>query len=911
MIIENIHANSNQPMTLKEAPLNRLTQLSRHGARLLNARPALRDLEHRLDQPFTREEMRAWLTEPIADEVALKTRLRQLKDSVWVVTVARDLAGLATLKEVTGAFSNLAELSIQTAQDFYTRELATRHGQPANPDGSPMQLVVIGMGKLGGSELNVSSDIDLIYLYPEDGETKALPLTPLPRGERENIVPISYHEFFVRLARKLSAAISENTADGYVFRVDLRLRPWGDSGPLAMSYAMLEDYLTLHGRPWERYAWIKGRALTGARHTELDSIVRPFIYRKYLDFGAYQSLRDLHAQIRAEVVRKDRQNNIKLGPGGIREIEFAAQVFQLIRGGHVPALRVRPTQEVLRTLATLKLIPQETATQLLAAYHFLRNLEHRLQYLDDAQTQTLPNDADSQALIAQAMGAGDWKFLITDLNRHRKTVEQHFEQIFAAPQVDQSSHPLRGVWMHPDRQASTLEKLGYRKPTEIAARLTQLQAIANHKLPESARIRVDSLMPPMIELAAQQSFPDETLTRFADFIEAIARRQTYLALLAEYPAALRQLARLFSASPWAAQLVTRQPQLLDELIDPRQLFETPDWPALASQLSQSLDEANGDIEAQMDNLRRFKQVHTLHLLAQDVAGALTLETLSDHLAALADLLLAETLQRAWLTLPSRHLDTPRFAIIGYGKLGGKELGYASDLDIVFLYDDDTPDAGAIYARLVQKLSTWFSTATSAGVLFDIDLRLRPDGAAGLLVSSVAAFEDYQRHHAWVWEHQALTRARFVCGDTAIGGKFEALRRVILTLSRDPVKLKEEVLSMRQRMRDGHKNQTELFDIKHDSGGIVDVEFAVQYLILLHGENHPALLDNIGNIALLKRAGELGLLAADIANHAADAYRELRRQQHAVKLAGAEHARVEAAIMEPVRQSVIKLWQQVF
>ena len=897
MIIENIHTNSNQPMTLQEAPLNRLTQLSRHGARLLNARPALRDLERHLDQPYTRDEMQAWLAEPIADEAALKTRLRQLKDQVWVVTVARDLAGLATLEEVTGAFSNLAETAVQTAQDFYTRELAAKHGQPQNPDGSPMQLVVIGMGKLGGRELNVSSDIDLIYLYPEEGETSGAS-------------PISHHEFFIRLARKLSAAISENTADGYVFRVDLRLRPWGDSGPLAMSYAMLEDYLTLHGRPWERYAWIKARALTGARIDELESIVRPFIYRKYLDFGAYQSLRDLHAQIRAEVVRKDRQNNIKLGPGGIREIEFAAQVFQLIRGGHVPALRARPTQEVLRTLAALKFIAQETATQLLAAYRYLRNLEHRLQYLDDAQTQTLPNDADSQALIAQAMGAGGWPFLLAELSRHRKIVEQHFEQIFAAPQADQTSHPLRGVWMHPDGQASTLEELGYRNPTEVAMRLTQLQAIANHKLPESARIRVDSLMPPMIELAAQQSFPDETLTRFADFIETIARRQTYLALLAEYPAALRQLARLFSASPWAAQLVTRQPQLLDELIDPRQLFETPDWPALASQLSQSLDEANDDIEAQMDKLRRFKQIHTLHLLAQDVAGALTLETLSDHLAALADLLLNETLKRAWLTLPSRHLDTPRFAIIGYGKLGGKELGYASDLDIVFLYDDDTPDAGAIYARLVQKLSTWFSTATSAGVLFDIDLRLRPDGAAGLLVSSVAAFEDYQRNHAWIWEHQALTRARYVCGDATVGEKFESLRRTILTLPRDAEKLKTEVLAMRQRMRDGHKNPTELFDLKHDTGGIVDVEFCVQTLILRHGEKHPALHGNIGNIALLKRAAELGLLPADIANHAADAYRELRRQQHAVKLAGAEHARVEATMLGAERTAVTHLWQAV-
>ncbi|MEW6133264.1 MAG: bifunctional [glutamate--ammonia ligase]-adenylyl-L-tyrosine phosphorylase/[glutamate--ammonia-ligase] adenylyltransferase [Pseudomonadota bacterium] len=882
-----------------------LRAVSRHACRLLDSRPGLEaETLAALDSPFSRSEMEAFLAtrlpaaEAGQDEGILKSVLRQMKHRVWLRTAARDIAGLAPLEEVTGAFSDLAELSIRTAQDFHTRELAAKHGQPANEDGSPMQLVVVGMGKLGGRELNVSSDIDLIYLYPEEGETAG------PS-------PISHHEFFVRLGRKLSAAISENTADGYVFRVDLRLRPWGDSGPLAMSYAMLEDYLSLHGRPWERYAWIKGRALTGAGNGELDAIVRPFVFRKYLDFGAYQSLRDLHAQIRAEVARKDRHNDIKLGPGGIREIEFIAQVFQLIRGGRVPALRVRPTQEVLKTLAAERLLPEDAVGTLLSAYRFLRKLEHRLQYLDDAQTQTLPNDAQSQARIAQAMNFEDWNGLLAELDRHRGKVEQHFDQVFAAPQTDQSAHPLQAVWLDPAGQAERLAELGYRRAEDSARRLAHLRELSQHRFTESARIRVDSLMPPIIELAAQQAHPDETLGRLADLIEAVARRQTYLALLAEYPAALNQLARLFSASPWAAQLVTRQPQLLDELIDPRQLFTPPDWDALAKRLAQTLDEETGDTEAQMDRLRRFKQVQTLHLLAQDVAGRLKLETLSDHLADLADILLAETLRRAWATLPRRHLEAPRFAIIGYGKLGGKELGYASDLDLVFLYDDDTPDAGTIYARLAQKLSTWLTTATGAGVLYDIDLRLRPDGASGLLVSSIEAFADYQRNHAWTWEHQALTRARFVCGDAGVGEKFEAVRRAILTLPRDPEKLKEDVLAMRRKMRDGHPNPTELFDLKHDAGGIVDVEFAVQYMILLHGKDYPALLDNVGNIALLKRCGELGLLPADIAEPAANAYRELRRAQHAVKLAGVEHARLEKTALAPEQAAVTRLWQTVF
>ncbi len=882
-----------------------LRAASRYAARLLDSQPGLEtETLAALERPFSRGEMEAFLAAQLPawengqDDSALKRALRQLKHRVWLRTAARDIAGLAPLEEVSGAFSDLAELCIQAAQDFYTHELAARHGQPTNPDGSPMQLVVVGMGKLGGRELNVSSDIDLIYLYPEEGWTNG------PS-------PLSHHEFFVRLGRKLSAAISEHTADGYVFRVDLRLRPWGDSGPLAMSYAMLEDYLSLHGRPWERYAWIKGRALTGTRNGELDAVVRPFVFRKYLDFGAYQSIRELHAQIRAEVVRKDRQNNIKLGPGGIREIEFAAQVFQLIRGGHVPALRVRPTQEVLKTLAAERLLPEDTVGVLLSAYRFLRKLEHRLQYLDDAQTQTLPGDAQSRALIAQAMNFSDWDSLIVELDRHRHKVEQHFDQVFAAPQTDQSAHPLHAVWLNPADHAESLSALGYRRAADSAQRIAHLRELSRQKFTESARIRVDSLMPPIVELAAQQTHPDEALARLADLIEAVARRQTYLALLAEYPAALNQLARLFSASPWAAQLVTRQPQLLDELIDPRQLFAAPDWDALARRLAQAMDEETGDMEAQMDRLRRFKQVQTLHLLAQDVAGRLKLETLSDHLADLADLLLNETLKRAWATLPKRHLDAPRFAVIGYGKLGGKELGYASDLDLVFLYDDDTPDAGALYARLAQKLSTWLTTTTGAGVLYDTDLRLRPDGASGLLVSSVEAFEDYQRGHAWTWEHQALTRARFVCGDEAVGEKFEAIRRMILTLPRDPARLKEDVLSMRQKMRDGHANPTELFDIKHDAGGIVDVEFAVQYLILLNAKDQPGLLDNVGNIALLKRCGELGLLPRDVAENAADAYRELRRAQHAVKLAGAEHARIEKAALAREQAAVERLWQTVF
>ncbi|MCD6706409.1 MAG: bifunctional [glutamate--ammonia ligase]-adenylyl-L-tyrosine phosphorylase/[glutamate--ammonia-ligase] adenylyltransferase [Thiobacillus sp.] len=892
---------------MSHSALDRVVRCSRYGRRLLAAHPQLAEaVAGQLDQAFAREAMQAFLAEPpCTDEAALHQRLRQLRQRVWWVAAARDLAGNADLAEVMATWSTLAEVCLAAALDFHHAALAARHGEPRDEHGQPQRMVIVGMGKLGGGELNVSSDIDLIYLYPAEGDTAA-------DEAAAAIKPIGNHEFFVRLGRKLTAALSEATADGYVFRVDLRLRPWGDSGPFAMGFAMLEDYLVAQGRPWERYAWIKARPLTGGRHDELMAIVRPFVFRKYLDFGAFAAIRDLHVQIRREVARREMADNVKLGPGGIREIEFTAQVYQLIRGGRIAALQQRPTLTVLGELAKNGLMAADAQQELAAAYDFLRRLEHRLQYLDDAQTQQLPEDAESQAMLAEAMNFPDYGALIAALDRHRNKVTRHFEQMFAAPQTDQVSHPLTAVCCGTADAGSTralLENAGYDDPQRVLATLDALRQHAA-RLAESTQLRLNALLPPALEVIGGQPDPAATLERFAALIQAISRRATYLALLAEYPAALRQLVRLLAASPWAAQVLTLQPQLLDELIAPQSLMSVPDWAQLAAQLRDELDAHPGDTEAQMDALRRFKQVQTLRLLAQDVAGRLTLEALSDHLSFLADVLLAETLDRCWAVLKTRHRDTPRFAVIGYGKLGGKELGYASDLDLVFLYDDADERAQEIYARLTQRINTWLGTLTPAGILYETDLRLRPDGAAGLLVSSVDAFRDYQLHHAWTWEHQALTRARFVCGDATIGASFEALRREVLCLPRDAGKLREEVLAMREKMHAGHANDNELFDLKHDSGGIVDVEFCVQYLVLRHCHAHPELADNVGNIALLLRAGAAGLVPVELAQAAADAYRELRRQQHAIKLSGAEYARAPLADVASVRDAVRALWRQV-
>jgi glutamate-ammonia-ligase adenylyltransferase len=885
-----------------QAVIAQAGEYSRWLAGRLAAQPDLAaDLAAGLARPWSRTEMDDWLAAQAADdEAALGRALRRLRQRLLARLIARDLAGMADLAEVTRSMTEFAELAVQAGLDFLHRDLAGVHGEPLDGRGSPQRLIVVGMGKLGGGELNVSSDIDLIFVYPEDGETS---------GPRR----LGNHEFFVRLGKRLINLLNEATADGFVFRVDMRLRPYGDSGPLVSSFAMLEQYFYTQAREWERYAWIKGRAISGERVAELEQLRRPFVFRKYLDFGAFGAMRELHAQIRREVMRRDKADNIKLGPGGIREIEFIAQVFQLIRGGKLSSLQARPTRAVLHQLAAYNLIPEETAAVLEEAYVFLRNLEHRLQYLDDAQTQTLPHDLEARRRVAAAMGYADWEGFEAHLNSLRRKVSGQFEQVFGAPQEDQSGHPLAGLCdQSAEAAVPRLDELGYRDAAATLERLRALRSSSRyHALPAANKTALEGLLPPLIEVSARFPNPDETLARILDLLEAVSRRAPYLQLMQEYPQTLNQVARLASASPWAAQYLRQRPHLLDELLDPRALYAAPDWQLARRELAERLAGLAGDVEQQMDTLRHFKQAATFRLLAQDLADKLSIETLSDHLADLADLMVEATLGLVWASLSGRHREVPAFAVIAYGKLGGKELGYASDLDIVFLYDDDHPDAQEVYAKLAKRLNTWLSTLTPAGVLYETDLRLRPDGAAGLLVSTIAAFEDYQRRSAWTWEHQALTRARYCCGDRGVGARFEAIREAVLRQPRDPAKLRDEVLEMRRKMRDGHPNPSGRFDVKHDPGGLVDVEFAVQYLVLAHAHAHAALTANVGNIALLGRCAELGLLPAEVARPAADAYRELRRLQHAVKLRGDEYARVDLAEVAEKARAVLRLWLAVF
>ncbi len=851
---------------------------------------------------------------------ALPVAMRKLRNLVICTLIARDLGGQADMAEVVETVSAFADFAIQTHLQALMQEMVILHGTPIGEEsGAEQELIVLGMGKLGGRELNVSSDIDLIFVYAEDGTTRTT-----DASQRS----LSNHEFFVRLGKKLIAAISEITADGFTFRVDMALRPNGASGPLAASFGMLEEYFVVQGREWERFAWVKARPITGRADdlAALDGLVRPFVYRRYLDFGSIDAIRNMHAQIRAEVKRQevrhpDRSNNVKLGRGGIREIEFLAQVFQLIRGGRDAALRDRSTRATLHTLAEKQLLEATAVEELLAAYTFLRNLEHRLQYVEDAQTHSLPPGEAERLNIAQMMGYDDTASLLAELERQRQIVAGQFDAMFSdksdSPSNEKNEHDADAAPVSDhssnDMVAARLTTLGFQDVQDAARRLhSTLQSPRLQALPETSRSRLLALINAALPIIAQKTDVHvATMGRLLDFLETIARRAAYLALLTEFPHTLARVIRMMSASDWAAKYLTKHPILLDELLDDRSLRAEADWPAFAQECQRQLDAVKGDTERQMDVLRELHHAQQLRLLARDLEGDLTVERLADDLSILADILITVTVQAAWETIANRHRPVPLFAVIAYGKLGGKELGYASDLDVIFLYQDDHPDAPALYAKLAQRFITWMTSHTSAGILFDVDIALRPDGASGLLVSALSSFEKYQTDSAWLWEHQALTRARYCAGDADIGARFEAIRETVLRKERDGAALKDEVVKMRRKMRDAHPSRPPLFDLKQDGGGMIDIEFIVQFLILRWAAQYVELTADIGNIALLKLCGQLGLIDAELGNNAADAYRKFRKLQHQSRLQGVEKARVEKHLVQAEIDTVMRLWDSVF
>jgi glutamate-ammonia-ligase adenylyltransferase len=876
------------------------------------------DYANRLDQ---------WLT-AAADEDQLARLLRRFRRREMLRIAWRDLAGLAPLLPTLGDLTDLAEVILDRALPKLYQWHCERFGVPKDAQGKAQQLVVLGMGKLGGRELNFSSDIDLIFAFPSNGET-------------DGRLHITNEEFFRRLAQRLIKSLQEPTAEGFVFRVDMRLRPFGEAGPLAMPFSAMVDYYQNHGRDWERYAMIKARVCAGDREAgnHLLFLLRPFVYRRYLDYGVFESLRTMKAMIAKEVERKRLRHNIKLGPGGIREIEFIGQVFQLIYGGREPALRERSILWVLQYLGASERLPSYAALGLAEAYEFLRRVENRLQAWADQQTHNLPKDERGKLRLADAMGFPAWEAFQKAFSQHVRLVSGQFEQVFAAPQAEAGPSPrdpnAAAIWSGVVGQEDALQFLadqGFDDPGRALRSLENLrQSFSYRALSQRGRERMDKLIPLLLGAVAVAPGPSVTLERILQLLEAIGRRSVYLALLVENPLVLSQLVKLCAASSWIAKSLSRYPLLLDDLLDPATLYHPPVRALLGEELARSLAHVpSDDAEQVLDALRHFKHAQTLRVAAADVSGAMPLMVVSDYLTEIAEVLLRQVLALAWADLAPRfgrprcavagESQEPGLAIVAYGKLGGIELNYGSDLDLVFLHDSagehqmtEGPrqiDNPSFFAKLVHRIIHLLTAHTAAGILYEVDTRLRPSGRAGLLVSSVAAFCEYQRRQAWTWEHQALVRARVVAGPAALADRFVAIRREVLGQKRDTERLRQEVGEMRERMRKelGSKNPG-YFDLKQDQGGIADIEFMVQYMILANAYRYPELLTYTDNIRQLDGLEQFGVLTGENATLLRDAYRGLRRRVHMLTLQEQPSLLPEEETQE-YRALVTRMWQQL-
>ncbi len=860
---------------------------------------------------------------PIED---LDRRLRYIRRAEMLRIAWRDVSGLAPTTETLRDLSDLADQCVQQALTAHERVLQARHGVPRGAEGAQQHLVVLGMGKLGGHELNYSSDIDLMFLFEEGGETDG------PKS-------IANSEFFIKLGQRVIRSLNEVTKDGFVFRVDMRLRPHGDGGALALSFDAAEQYYTTLGREWERYALIKARVIAGdqAAGARLLALLKPFVYRKYLDFGAFAQLRDMKKAIEREMNRRGMHDNIKLGPGGIREIEFIGQLYQLLRGGREPKLQGRSILATLEVLRELKELSSEIIDELLSGYDFLRRAENRLQMMYDRQTQTLPLDNLDQARLALAMGYSSWGDFMAELNRHRERIHRHFGEILQTQRDDNVDEvPMQQIWLNnltPEVAEGLLRKQGFDDSESILDTLLAWKRGLRPLISDTVHHRLDLLMPSVLQEVAANGASAETLRAVLALVDAVLSRSVYLALLIEQPAALKHLVQLCSASPWIAELLRQQPILLDELIDADNLYRQPNVQELSQEIAGFLARFPDDEERQFDELRRFRQLATLRVAAADVMGILPVMRVSDQLTWIAEVVLEKVLQLAYQQIVARHGEpravdaqgieyTPGFAIIAYGKLGGIELGYGSDLDVVFLHDSsDTSamttgskpiDNQLFFARLAQKIIHILSIRTPSGVLYEVDTRLRPDGAGGLLVSSLQGFEQYQKQHAWLWETQALCRARFITGQSQIAERFAMIRRDTLCAPRDPATLKEAVLDMRQKMR-AEQRQTkvgETFHLKRGIGGITDIEFMVQYLLLRHAHEHPPIVAHTDNIRQLRALAEAGLLDGVRSEQLVSAYQRLRNTSHRRTL-NKQSLEVPCAEFAEERAVVLAAWQQIF
>ena len=859
----------------------------------------------------------------------LGARLRILRQLVMERLVVLDCEQAAPLAVVTRAVTELAELALDAACAHAFAQLDERHGAPLTEAGQRAQLWVIGMGKFGARELNVSSDIDLIYVYDDDGETT---------GRDDGRGQITVHEYFTRAVKLIQGLIGDTTEHGFVFRVDLALRPNGNSGPTVCSLDALEEYMLVQGREWERFAWLKSRvvapraAIAGGSAEGLRGVVLPFVFRKYLDYNVFESLRTLHRQIREHASKRsagrpERANDVKLSRGGIREIEFTVQLLQVVRGGQFPELRTRPTLEALQRVARAELMPPEAADALARAYVFLRRVEHRIQYLDDQQTHILPTQDADLDWIARTLGYDGVCPFLAELDTHREFVAQEFDRLLGGDAPCKSCQ--KGAGGEARAAPSDIDAVLPAFPERVRERLAEWpehpRVLA---LRDEARGRLTRLLQRTAQWLEEGRVNEDGVLRLADWVEPLLRRESYIALLLERPAVHERLLRVLGAARWPARYAMQHPGVIDELASPSLLNERFDAAAFEQELElrrEALARGGEDDEESLLNLlRRAHHAETFRTLARDVEGRITVEQVADDLSALADAILRLTMRWCWPRLRQKHRAEPRFGVIGYGKLGGKELGYGSDLDIVFVFDDEHEDAQEIYAAFVRKLITWLTVKTGEGDLFEIDTALRPNGNSGLLVTDIDAYADYQENRgsntAWTWEHQAMTRARMVPPSAPTAGasspsdpltaRFDAVRHAVITAPRDHAALRGEIIAMREKMRNAHPIRDGLFDVKHSPGGMVDAEFVTQYLVLAHTARHPGLEPNLGNIALLRRAEDAGLLPAGVGQAAADAYRALRRVQHRARL-DEQPTQVAPDTLAGERLAIQQLWHTVF
>jgi glutamate-ammonia-ligase adenylyltransferase len=901
-------------------------------ARSLIRRPMLLDELH--TEGFETERTPADYQQRVAQTIStadptdegLMCALRLLRQKEMVRIAWRDLVGLANIEQVLHELSDLAEAIIEQALTYLYQQTTETLGVPKNLQGEPQQMLVLAMGKLGGRELNFSSDIDLIFAYAEEGNTEG--------GRR-----LSNHEFFVRLSRKLIRALDEITAEGFVYRVDTRLRPNGDSGSLAMNFAAMEHYYQLQGRDWERYAMIKAKIIGGSESDRdtLASMLRPFTYRRYLDFGAFESIREMKGMIQAEMRRKSMQHNIKLGRGGIREIEFIGQTFQLIRGGPTPELQVRSILKVLALLAELGYLEAKEADELKQSYLFLRKLENRLQMERDQQTQILPTDTLSRERIRLAMGFDDWDTFMRVLDQHRKAVTRVFDSVISSEEQAEieSIDAMQLFWADTSNTTALnnwLNETGCDNSDDLVDVLARFRGAAKIRtLSADGARRLQQLLMLLLKQIVVFEHSRILLDRVLEILAAIVGRPVYISLLLEYPIAQQQMLELCAASHWFTNELARYPILLDELLDTGELFRQNDREQLTTELERLMSQVDeNDLEQQMERLRQFKRTEIFKLAATDVIHVHEIWDVGAKLSTVADVVLKKVMQIAWNAICQRHgipvcsiegqTYQPGMAVIAYGKLGGLEMGYGSDLDIVFLHDssgqkqytdgEKSIDNSQFFIRVAQKVLHILGTRTHSGILYEADTRLRPDGRAGMMVSSVSAFEDYQKNKAWTWEHQALLRTRFIAGSEPVSQEFARIRQSVLAVPRDPAQLCGDVVEMREKMR-AHlaSRDASTINIKQDAGGMVDIEFMTQAGILLNVADHPEMLSVSSTLEFIEYLAAVGWYTSAEADELATAYKLFRQQTNKQALEVALDGDIRQ-VLQPHFDRVTALWTRL-